>query len=105
MGVKDKVSTETKTENETNTETNTETVAVKNTVIVIGNCAIGINGQLVTKGSVIELSDSDLDLQSYKSLFVTKNIEFLDDSKRTREFIESITVKPRAFQKPAEVIE
>lgn len=62
-------------------------------VVVIGKGAIRIGDQFAVPGTVIHLNDSDLKSAAWKHLFVFKSVEFVDDSKRTREFIEAIQRK------------
>lgn len=68
----------------------------KPTVIIlvnIGLCVLRINKEDHAPGDEFEVQPEFLETQAAKNLFVSKQVEFLDDSKRTKEFISSIKQK------------
>lgn len=65
----------------------------QNTIVNIGACVIRIEKKDHKPGEEFEVSAEFLASQAAKNLFLSKQIEFLDDSKRTREFIADIKRK------------
>lgn len=63
------------------------------TLVNIGLCVIRIDKTDRAPGEEFEVSPEFLDTQAAKNLFVSKQVEFLDDSKRTKEFNASIKRK------------
>ena len=63
---------------------------------VVGACPIKIGEKYYVKDTVLSLADDELKSQAWKHLFVSGNVVFKDDQKRTREYIESVKVKPVA---------
>lgn len=63
------------------------------TLVNIGLCVIRIDKTDRVPGEEFEVSPEFLDTQAAKNLFVSKQVEFLDDSKRTKEFTASIKRK------------
>lgn len=56
----------------------------------IGLCVIRIAKEDRAPGDEFEVQPDFLETQAAKNLFVSRQVEFLDDSKRTKEFIASI---------------
>lgn len=75
-------------------------VAKTSKVLIVAPCPIKIGDKYPTQDSVIEVSDDELSSQAWKHLFVTGRVVFEDDTKRTREYIQSIKRKP--IQQPVE---
>lgn len=75
-------------------------VAKTSRVLIVAPCPIKIGDKYPTQDSVIEVSDDELSSQAWKHLFVTGRVVFEDDTKRTREYIQSIKRKP--IQQPVE---
>ncbi|WP_279025570.1 DUF7444 family protein [Gibbsiella quercinecans] len=63
------------------------------TVEVIGSCLVRYNRTDYKHADTFEIDEADLELQGIKHLFASKVIQFLDDSKRTRDLIKNIKVK------------
>ena len=72
------------------------TVAAVSEVLIVGACPIKIGEKYYVKDTVLSLDDDELKSQAWKHLFVSGNVVFKDDQKRTREYIESVKVKPVA---------
>lgn len=68
-----------------------ETAAI--TLVNIGLCIIRIAKEDLAPGDEFEVSPEFLKTQAAKNLFVSKQVEFLDDSKRTKAFIADIKQK------------
>lgn len=64
-----------------------------NRVVFKGAALLKLDGFEYTHGAEFELTDEQLQRKGVRHLFVAKQLEFLDDSKRTREFVKSIKVK------------
>ena len=64
-----------------------------NLVIFNGASLLKMGGFEYTHGAEFNLTDDQIALKGVRHLFVTKQLEFVDDSKRTREFIKAIKVK------------
>lgn len=62
-------------------------------VVIKGAREITIDGKAYLPGDTLDLSAEALNSQGIKHLFVVKDIEFVDDSKRTREYVEGIKRK------------
>lgn len=75
---------------ETNTE---ETTTV--TLVVIGACRVRIGGENYHFEDEIEIEESALKEKGVQYLFANKLVEFLDDSRRTKEFIKEITANKK----------
>lgn len=69
------------------TEQNEQT-AIKNLVKNVGKALLFVGDEGYAPGDEFEVSDELLKSQGVKHLFGTGQIEFVDDSKRTREFVE-----------------
>ncbi|WPJ54197.1 hypothetical protein RCIP0073_00007 [Klebsiella phage RCIP0073] len=68
-----------------------ETAAI--TLVNIGLCIIRIAKEDLAPGDEFEVLPEFLKTQAAKNLFVSKQVEFLDDSKRTKAFIADIKQK------------
>lgn len=78
-----------------------KTVSIKN----IGVCLIRINKQDLPPDAEMEVTATEIESQSMKSMFHTKMIEFTDDPKRTREYIAEIREKAKFKPKTQKSIE
>lgn len=63
--------------------------AKKNIIKNVGACLASIEGKDVAPNATLELSDEQLKSQGVFYLFNRGEIEFEDDPKRTREFVEA----------------
>lgn len=74
---------------------NTEkTESVK--LLVIGACRVRIAGENYHFDDEIEIEESALKEKGVQYLFANKLVEFLDESRRTKEFIKEITASKKA---------
>lgn len=71
---------------------NTETVKL----LVIGACRVRIGGENYHFDDEIEIEESALKEKGVQYLFANKLVEFLDDSRRTKDFIKEITANKKA---------
>lgn len=63
------------------------------TLVNIGLCVIRIDKEDYAPEAEFEVQPEFLETQAAKNLFVSKQVEFLDDSKRTKDFIAGIKRK------------
>lgn len=83
----------TKKTKETEIESGAENSKV--TLLVIGACRVRIGGENFHFEDEVEIDEVQLKEKGIQYLFANKLVEFLDDSKRTKEFIKSITENQR----------
>lgn len=76
-----------KTKASTNVETESGVISF------IGARPINLGGKDYKPGDELEVSAEMLNSQGMKNLFIVKDVEFLDDSKRTRAYIENVKRK------------
>ncbi|QEG10412.1 hypothetical protein KMI8_8 [Klebsiella phage KMI8] len=62
-------------------------------LVNIGLCVIRINKEDYAPEAEFEVQPDFLESQAAKNLFVSRQVEFLDDSKRTKAFIAAIKQK------------
>lgn len=81
----------------------TEQAAVKNVVKNAGKALLFVGNEGYAPNDEFEISDELLQSQGVKHLFGTGQLEFVDDSKRTREFVEEF--KQAAKPAPKQPVE
>lgn len=81
---------------ETETDSAVDTATGKVSLLVIGACLINVGGVGYKHGEIVEIDESIINSQAIKHLIITKQVEFLNDYNRTREYISAVKVKARA---------
>lgn len=62
-------------------------------LVNIGLCVLRINKEDHAPEAEFEVQPEFLETQAAKNLFISRQVEFLDDSKRTKAYIESVKRK------------